>query len=354
MRTLTRDLALIFLLLTLGIFEARAVQYSIVPVSPGYGVGINNYGDIAGNNGSHAFMWTYKTRLLQTVRTLGGTVNWAGGINDCGEVVGSSELKGDKVAHAFVWYQGYVSDLDPHGLGSWASAINNAGVIVGSAVVGMESRPATFRPGKPVIIDPHGIRGVFRAISFSGVIVGSRTIKFPNGLEYSRTFMWEKGVVTQLSGLSDDVPESEDPYGINDLGDVVGTFWSHWSDGFVIYYHGSQTGVGSLSTELNNTSALAINNSGIIVGGSELHADNNQHAFLYRAGTMMEDLNNLIDPKDPLARYVTLVRAYGVNDSGWILASGTDSRSGAEGVYLLTVKDPPIQLQRLQGGCSHH
>jgi probable HAF family extracellular repeat protein len=133
MRMITPVLPIVLLLLAMGTFDARAVEYSIVPVSPGNGVVINNYGDITGNNDSHAFMWTYKTRTLQVVRTLGGSSNHAIAINDCGEVVGASLFPGDKITHAFVWYQGYRTDLDPHGAGSVASAINNAGVIVGSA-----------------------------------------------------------------------------------------------------------------------------------------------------------------------------------------------------------------------------
>jgi probable HAF family extracellular repeat protein len=91
-----------------------------------------------------------------------------------------------------------------------------------------------------------------------------------------------------------------------------------------------------------------------VVGTSQLsNLDGVSHAFAWRGGRI-DDLNSLIDPKDPLARYVTLVSANGVNDSGWIVANGIDSRSGEPAVYLLTVKDPPIELQRLTGACSHH
>ncbi|MDB6082135.1 MAG: hypothetical protein JWN43_16 [Gammaproteobacteria bacterium] len=362
MWTLRRALALVLFVLGFGTFDARAVEYSIIPVSAGTAVGINNYGDIAGNNSGRAFVWTYKTRSSQVIRTLGGSGNQASAINDCGEVVGLSSLAGDKDAHAFVWYQGYVSDLDPHGVGIVANAINNAGVIVGSVGIGTGMRPATVRPGKPVVIDSHGFEGAFTAISLSGAVAGYRIPPAdPNGGPgggVPHTFLLEGGVITNISGLPDSAPFWfwDRPSGINDHGDVVGTTYDRYgSAGFVVYHDdGYQTPVGTFAPKpgFDRTFTGGINDSGVIVGVSTPDYVT-EHAFVTRAGRL-EDLNTLIDPKDPLARYVTLNIPTKVNDSGWILATGTDSRSGAQGAYLLTVKDPPIQLQRVTGGCSHH
>jgi hypothetical protein len=49
----------------------------------------------------------------------------------------------------------------------------------------------------------------------------------------------------------------------------------------------------------------------------------------------MQDVNELIDPADPLKPYVTLTRGDFINDRGDILAYGNDSRTGESGFYLL-------------------
>jgi hypothetical protein len=57
-------------------------------------------------------------------------------------------------------------------------------------------------------------------------------------------------------------------------------------------------------------------------------------AFLYRNGTMI-DLNTL-DTTSALATYVSLTSAQAINDNGWIVADGVDSRTGQQHVYLLS------------------
>jgi hypothetical protein len=48
----------------------------------------------------------------------------------------------------------------------------------------------------------------------------------------------------------------------------------------------------------------------------------------------MIDLNTL-DVGSPLAVYVTLTEAVDINDNGWIVANGIDSRTGNTHAYLL-------------------
>ncbi len=49
-------------------------------------------------------------------------------------------------------------------------------------------------------------------------------------------------------------------------------------------------------------------------------------AFLY-SNVKMVNLNAL-DTSSPLVQYLTQVMASGINDSGWIVANGSDSQSG--------------------------
>ena len=84
-------------------------------------------------------------------------------------------------------------------------------------------------------------------------------------------------------------------------------------------------------------SAADINFSGQVTGSATLTGNTVTHAFLWRNdGTKIQDLNSLIDPKDPLKSYVTLNSGKFINDSGDVLAYGTDSRTGVKNLpYLL-------------------
>lgn len=74
------------------------------------------------------------------------------------------------------------------------------------------------------------------------------------------------------------------------------------------------------------------------------------YATLIR-GSTIHLLNELIDKADPLAPFVFLSGASAINDSGWIIAGGTDARDHKYHVYLLVTKEPAIRWERIRGGC---
>jgi hypothetical protein len=57
--------------------------------------------------------------------------------------------------------------------------------------------------------------------------------------------------------------------------------------------------------------------------------------FFIGGGTT-SNLNTLIIATDPNRPFVTLTSAIAINDKGWILANGLDSRTSVTGAYLLT------------------
>ena len=76
--------------------------------------------------------------------------------------------------------------------------------------------------------------------------------------------------------------------------------------------------------------------------------DADMHAFLWIDGSL-HDLNDLVDPADPLKPFVTLRSAGDINDRGQILADGSDNRSTGRRVYILTpvVADESVKLAAL-------
>ena len=132
------------------------------------------------------------------------------GINDAGQVVGAA------AGRAFLWQNGVMTDLNTvAGTKGSAAAINNVGQIVGGSTI-----TAPNSPGHPVL--------------------------------------WENGVMTDLTP-----DQAGSAGGINDLGEVVGTF-NDWT-GF-LWRNGAITNLGQLGG--GGSSPSDINDAGQVVGSS--------------------------------------------------------------------------------------
>jgi probable HAF family extracellular repeat protein len=113
------------------------------------------------------------------------------------------------------------------------------------------------------------------------------------------------------------------PTWINDAGEVVGRAdlpgmsGSQLHHAFLWEKPGPKIDLGSLGTNTNST-AVAINSKGQIVGASRLDPTTN-HAFLWENGGPMIDLNTLV-VANPSG--LTLVCAFNINDRGEITGLG--------------------------------
>ncbi len=267
-----------------------------------YGSAINDLGQVTGiaynanNSGAHAFLWKNNGSPIVDLGTLGSDVSDAAAINASGQVTGWSDLPGNGQQRAFVWKND------------------------GSPMVNLGTLGGNFS------------QGFF--INASGQVAGVSTLKrFPE----SHAFLWRNdGTPMQYLGTLGGT--SSQPYALNDAGQVAGISTTHGRNiphAFVWLNDG--TPMKDLGTFGGTTSdASDLNASGQVTGGADLAGNTAYHAFLWRNdGTKIQDLNTLIDPTDPLKPYVTLTGGEFINDSGDIVADGTDSRTGLQGLYLL-------------------
>lgn len=261
---------------------------------------INRHGQVAGDSytaqgAEHAFL--YSGGSLQDLGTLGGNDSQANGINGHGQVVGWSGLAGvpefgpSGSVHAFLYSNGSMQDLGTLNGGAYsqATAVNAHGRVVGWS---------DTSSGQHAFLYSHG------SMQDLGTIGGS-------------------GSASQANG-------------INRAGQVVGWSYVGTTNSYhaFLYSNGNMQDLGTLAGATFDSQANAINTRGQIVGWSDTDAFGSpQHAFLYSNGTMV-DLN-ILDTSSPLASYVTLYSATGINDRGWIVANGVDSRTGEAHAYLL-------------------
>jgi probable HAF family extracellular repeat protein len=265
----------------------------------GYGYGVDNTGRVTGfsdtGNVHHAFL--YSNGNMVDLGTLGGSESAGYGINTIGQITGSSSTANNAAQHAFLYSYGSMIDLGTFGgADSYGYSINDIGQVVGTAA------------------DSYGTY---------------------------HAFLYRNGSMTDIGSLGGGYGEAN---GINSSGQITGiSLTAGRALHAFLYSSGAMKDLGTLGGA--NSAGLAINSGGQVVGYS-LTANSAQHAFVY-SKSVMKDLNSLIEPGGALIQHVTLTEATAINDSGWIVAEGIDSRTGDNYAYLLKPVSIAAQLASL-------
>ena len=284
--------------------------------------------------------------------TLGGTLTTARGINDAGQVIGSSSLPGTPVtSHAFQSAGASLTDLTPSQAQTVSQAFgeNAAGQVAGEFQMGQGTTHAFLYSGNSLVdLNPFlgGGASVANGVNDSGQVVGSYTSGGgPQAFQYDSggagpnnpgqvIFLQE-----QLSGL---MATSSVANAINDKGQIVGSFTK--SDGVSrAFLLGS--GGGDLNAVLgaSSSSAVAINAGGLVIGTFQTGGGAN-HAFLYNSSTgVATDLNPLLGASSS--------SALGINAKGQIVGSFT-TPAGASHAFLYDTDGTVTDLNPFLGGVS--
>jgi len=300
----------------------------------------------------HAVLW--KGGQIIDLGTLGGNQAAAFGINNRGQIVGSStNIIPDPYCffatvqqRAFIWENGNIRDIGTLG-GNCAGigivdanihAINEAGQIVGGSTTNPAPNPLTGSPTwEPSLWDEGtgmtdlgtlgGAYGGAQAINNNGQIIGQSSISadpgacngFPDNNDLNcHGFLWNQGKLIDLT-TSSIGGSPEFLAAINDEGEIIGwgVFPSSPLEAFV-WRKGVATDLGHLDGCFSFTHS--INSLGQIVGAAISCDGNSLRAFLWEQGSMV-DLNTLVPPESDLQ----LIDATGINDRGEIVGDGVPS-----------------------------
>jgi probable HAF family extracellular repeat protein len=305
------------------------VLYSVNDLGPGAGYGINNNaGQVTGMSGSHAFL--YNNGQITDLGTLGGNSSTGNGINNAGQVTGSSTTS-TNVTHGFLYSNGQMIDLGSLTSGfTSGDGINDAGQVTGSSN-GIPSLsgffPRAFLYSNGQMIDLGGFSSLeLEFLRLSGGYginnAGQVTGWAETYLMYRHAFLYSNGSMRDLGTLAGDYSIGR---AINNAGQVTGESSSNrlsflpgdpYDHAFLYSNNVGMRDLGTLVGSFSN--GYAINNAGQVTGSSSISTSSAAvHAFLYQDSQMF-DLNDLIDP----ALGVTLTEGRGINDNGQILANG--------------------------------
>ena len=313
---------------------------------------VNDSGAVAGYGTTaagvtNAFVYTPGSGIqdIGTLTGSNGVSSQAFGINDAGTVVGGS-VTASGARDAFIYTTGGTqSDVgnvnSPPASATNADGINATGEIVGTGTrspggnIGFVSNNgATLNTvGTAAAAGTTGPTSQLLAINANGLATGSSTIStgLVEAVDYDTNAGTFTTVIPNPAGTSGGAGRA-----INVLGEVAGISLNtstFTNVSFAYTPSGGETVLGNLGA--NGTSAYGLNDSGFIVGGSNV-SSTVTHGFIDTAGSPLTDLNSLI----PAGSGWTLGTAYAISDTGDIVGIGTYNGVANQAYLLSPVPEP--------------
>jgi probable HAF family extracellular repeat protein len=325
---------------------------------------INNRGWAAGSSylpgdqAVHAFLW--RNGIFTDLGTLGGPDSFSAEapvLNDSGVIAGYSDTltpdpNGEDVCSdgthliclPFVWQKGVMTALPLlGGNNGQPGGINNRGQIVGTSETAnpdptcslffLQIEAVLWQHGRvqellPLPGDPDGTAN---AINDDGQAVGGTGCA--TGAIHA--VLWQNGTALDLGNLGGTTGNTA--FDINDKGQVVGQSDLPGDTTHHAFLWTNEDGMQDLGTlhGLPVSLANAINDDGQVVGFSQdLNGDfSSTVAWVWQDG-VLTDLNTLIPPNSPML----LIEALGINNRGQIAGYGQLSNGEVHG-YVLTPCD---------------
>jgi probable HAF family extracellular repeat protein len=312
---------------------------------------INSAGQVVGQSTTGgglylAYVWDPQTRTMQVLEDLGGGFSCAYAINNLGQFAGTSALGPDQW-HAVLWDANrQIQDLgDLGGAGiSEAWTLNDHGTAAGY----LTKHP----PGSPndllyypftwdgslhflplLVIPTSSIMNVAAGINNLGEVVGT----FQYGTDYPLAFLYHPGTQT-LEYLRTLGGDGSNAYAINNHSQIVGSSTTAQGDLHAFLWD-PVNGMQDLGTLGGECEAYGLNDSGQVVGAfGDFSVEGGTTAFLWTSSGGMKDLNSLVVNLPP---GTSLISANGINQQGWIVGN-TDA-----GVAFLLTPRPALPFLQL-------
>jgi MYXO-CTERM domain-containing protein len=318
--------------------------------------------------------------MIYDIGTLGGGYSTGYGINNAGQITGSSVTAGLE-SHPFVYtFGGSMQDLGNFSVGGYTEgyAINSSAQVVGASYDSTFTIQSGFRNTSGSYLNLGTLGGSYtagNAINDNGQVAGTAYKTGDNlfsAFRYSGNTMTE--IVNTLGG------NKSEGRGINSAGDLTGraTLGNGNSVAFIYTTGGGMVNLGTLGG--SDSSGGAINDSGAVTGTSGTTGNAAQHAFFYNGVNMVDigtlgdnssgnDLNNLgevvgssdiggsnfrafvytsgsIYNLNSLAAnlgasgFSFLEGASSINDNGWIAGTGVTTGLETHGFLAIPIPVP--------------
>jgi probable HAF family extracellular repeat protein len=307
-----------------------------------YGAALNNASPVqvtgtswlGADTGPRAFLYNVGGSMM-AINYGVDEATWGRGINDDGYVSADGGLSG------FVYHNGVTTALP-----ALSSTIDGMNVIGGISNSGFITGTAYSSTGP----DSHAFRyslvdnSMIDIGTGGGSSIGDVDVVQCGAVEEHRMPELARRILHASSngpGVVHRCPAARgarygDAYDVNDSGQLVGQASLLVGNQFVdrAFLHDGSTGATTLLTPLAGSDwdqAIHINNQGQIVGLGVTSAG--VRAVLWSDNQVI-DLNTRLEPGE-FPPHVVLEQAVDINESGWILANGFDTRIGTTRAYLL-------------------